>query len=265
MKTSPWQRRIERAQELAAQHPFAAEILGFYVHLARFQKDLQQELEAAFPRKRQAESIAGNLGSDVMELFTSRFGPFLSVAESFGPRSLADLSRIWRAQPESWAALLRTAWTVSSPSDAEVVLAVAFLQPYAELLRSRVQPDPAPTTHALCPFCKRKPGVGVLRQMGEGSARSLQCSFCTAEWNFRRLICPGCGEENDTKLPVFTAAEFDYIRVECCDTCKTYLKTIELTKNGHAEPIVDELASAPLDLWARERGYAKLQNNVLGM
>jgi formate dehydrogenase maturation protein FdhE len=40
---------------------------------------------------------------------------------------------------------------------------------------------------------------------------------------------------------------------------------VDLTKNGHAEPVVDELASAPLDLWVQERGYAKLQCNLMGM
>ena len=91
------------------------------------------------------------------------------------------------------------------------------------------------------------------------------CSFCVGEWEFRRIVCAACGEEDPDKLPVFTAGDFDYIRLECCDTCKTYLKTVDLTKNGRAEPIVDELASGPLDLWARERGYAKLQANLLGM
>jgi len=93
----------------------------------------------------------------------------------------------------------------------------------------------------------------------------MVCSFCVAEWEFRRIVCPGCAEENDKKLPVFTATDFDYIRVECCDVCKTYIKTIDLTKNGRAEPLVDELAAAPLDLWAREHGYAKLHSNVMGM
>jgi formate dehydrogenase maturation protein FdhE len=51
----------------------------------------------------------------------------------------------------------------------------------------------------------------------------------------------------------------------CCDACKTYIKRIDLTKNGRAEPLVDELASAPLDLWAREPGCTKLQSNLLGM
>jgi FdhE protein len=53
--------------------------------------------------------------------------------------------------------------------------------------------------------------------------------------------------------------------MECCDSCRTYLKTIDLTKNGLADPLVDELAHVPLDLWAQERGYAKLRPNLLGM
>jgi formate dehydrogenase maturation protein FdhE len=32
-----------------------------------------------------------------------------------------------------------------------------------------------------------------------------------------------------------------------------------------AEPVVDEIASAALDLWAQEHGYAKWQVNLLGM
>jgi FdhE protein len=105
----------------------------------------------------------------------------------------------------------------------------------------------------------------VLRPQGDGAARWLLCSFCLAEWEFRRIVCPACGEENDRSLPVYTASEFDYIRVDCCDTCKTYIKTVDLTKNGLAEPVVDEIAAAALDLWVQQHGYAKLQPNVVGM
>jgi FdhE protein len=51
--------------------------------------------------------------------------------------------------------------------------------------------------------------------------------------------------------------------VECCDHCKRYLKTVDLTKSGLADPVVDELASIPLDLWARERGYEKVELNLM--
>ncbi len=264
MKVSPWQRSIHRAQELASQHPFAAEILGFFVHVARFQDELHHRLSAALQSP--AASADRDLTASELSELSSRFEPFLSMAEAHGPKPLAELSRELRARGRAaWSDLLRLGWTTHSVVDAPGLLAQAFLQPYAELLRSRAQLRPSQTTYALCPFCNRKPALGVLRQMGDGGARSMICSFCLAEWEFRRIVCPGCGEENDKQLAVYTASDFDYIRVECCDSCKTYIKTIDLTKNGRAEPLVDELASAPLDLWAREHGYAKLQTNLMGM
>jgi formate dehydrogenase accessory protein FdhE len=241
-------------------------MLGFYIPLARFQEDLQQRLSAALSRQSLFPNRSTRLRRDELENLTSRFEAFLSVTETHGPKPLAELSRELRSRgSDFYSELLQSAWTAPSSSDAQDLLALAFLQPYAELLRSRASLVPVSTAHALCPFCNRKPGLGVLRQMGDGGARSMICSFCLAEWEFRRIVCPGCGQENDKMLPVFTASDFDYIRVECCDACKTYIKSINLTKNGRAEPLVDELASAPLDLWAREHGYAKLQNNLLGL
>lgn len=264
MTVSPWQRRIARAQELAGQHSFAAEILGFYVHLARFQQDLHSRLSRAMQPS--AASLDRDLTSSEISELGARFEEFLSLAEAKGPKPLAELSRDLRSRgPDFWSDLLSASWVAPSPSDARQILSQVFLQPYAELLRARASLRSSQSAHALCPFCNRRPALGVLRQMGDGGARSMICSFCLAEWDFRRIVCPGCGEENDKKLGVYTAAEFDYIRVECCESCKIYIKTIDLTRNGRAEPVVDELASAPLDLWAREHGYAKLHLNLLGM
>ena len=67
------------------------------------------------------------------------------------------------------------------------------------------------------------------------------------------------------KLPVFVAEELGHVRVEACDTCRHYIKTIDMTKNGKAVPVVDELAAVPLSLWAEEHGYAKLHPNLMGL
>lgn len=267
MMNSPWQRRTQRARELMEQHAFAAEMLGFYVHLAEFQEDLHDCLSAVSFRVHDSDQSIPELSQNVLqEDMSSKFGSFLSVVERTGPQKTADLSCEVRARGRAlWPELLGEAWKAPAPMDAQTILIQAFLQPLAELLRSRAMLRPKQQRYALCPFCARKPGWGVMRQMGEGAARSMACGFCHAEWDFRRLVCPGCGEENDAKLPVFTASEFDYIRVECCDTCKTYVKSVDLTKNGRAEPIVDELASSPLDVWGHEHGYAKLHRNLLGM
>ena len=55
------------------------------------------------------------------------------------------------------------------------------------------------------------------------------------------------------------------MRVEACDTCRHYIKTIDLTKDGRAVPVVDELAAIPLSLWAGENGYAKVSATLLGI
>jgi hypothetical protein len=58
----------------------------------------------------------------------------------------------------------------------------------------------------------------------------------------------------EEKLCVYTAQQFEYVRVEACETCRSYLKSIDLTNNGLAVPEVGDLASTPLTLWAEESG-----------
>ena len=64
---------------------------------------------------------------------------------------------------------------------------------------------------------------------------------------------------------MYVAEEFRHMRVEACERCQGYIKTVDLTRNGHAVPVVDELAMIPLDLWAVERGFEKVHPNLLGI
>jgi len=260
---TPWQRRIRRAEHLAQQHAFAAEILGFYTQVAKFQEGLYQRLERVSAHTSSADT---RTNEDAAELVAT-FPQLLTLVEKKGPASLAQIAHDLRnSNPNSWPDLFTECWTrTDAPTDPQEFLVLAFLQPAAELARNEANLQLEGYTHPLCPFCNRKPAAGILRQQGDGGRRSLLCGFCLTEWDFRRIVCPGCGEEDHAKLPVYTAEELPYIRVECCDTCKTYIKTIDLTKNGLADPLVDELASIALDLWAQDHGYAKLHPNLLGM
>jgi FdhE protein len=138
------------------------------------------------------------------------------------------------------------------------------LQPLMEYRASHAGANAAEMRNT-CRFCGSRPIVAVLRGEGDGGKRSLICSLCSAEWNFRRILCPCCSEEDREKLPVLSAPEFDHIRIEACDSCRTYIKCVDITKNGLAVPVVDEIATISLDLWAAEHGYTKLQPNLLGM
>jgi Protein involved in formate dehydrogenase formation len=144
--------------------------------------------------------------------------------------------------------------------DAEQFFWRIVKQPYAEYFQK-----PGEAGSSKCPSCGSKPVVGVLRSEGDGAKRALICSLCGSEWPYRRLICPNCGEEDKEKLPIFVAAQIAHVRVEACDTCRTYLKSVDLTKDGFAVPVVDEIATVALNLWADEQGYTKIETNVLGM
>jgi FdhE protein len=264
MANTPWQRRIKRAERLAAQHLFAAEILGFYIPVARFQQALYQRIEHASVQK---SALPLSDLSESPELLIS-FPAFLSLVEEKAPARFAQVAHDLRnSPPDSWRSLLNHNWseTDNPPNAPEEFLGFAFLQPYAEFVRSRAPLQLDGYTHPLCPFCNRKPTLAVLRPQGDGARRNLVCGFCLCEWEFRRIVCAACGQEDQAKLPVYTAEQFPHLRVECCDACHTYIKSVDLTKNGLADPLVDELASVPLDLWAQEHGYAKLHPNLFGL
>src|SRR5204863_9095093 len=114
-----------------------------------------------------------------------------------------------------------------------------LLQPYMEHRLNAIIPA-AQGSPCTCPACGEKPQAAVLRGEGDGAKRWLLCSLCSHEWEFRRVCCPACGEEDHMRLPVYTAAEFGHVRVEVCDRCQTYIKSVDLTKNGLAIPCVDE-------------------------
>jgi FdhE protein len=77
-------------------------------------------------------------------------------------------------------------------------------------------------------------------------------------------VCVACGEVDDKRLGYFHTPELDHLRVDVCESCRSYVKSVDLAKLGVAVPLVDEIVGAPLDAWARDRGYAKVELNLLG-
>lgn len=274
---SDYDARIRRARDLATAHPFAKEILTFYQQLALFQRRLFTDISQHSGRHHASEGDHQLRGFLDLALLLPHFPELLSLLESVAPAPTAEAARQLSLQgPAAWIAFLSDFWSAGGLPDyvhttrneessellTEFILR-AFLQPYAETLSASVAvPEPGATPR-VCPHCGSLPMLGTLRVEGDGGKRLLICSFCMREWDFRRLLCPACGEEAENKLPVYVAEQFPHVRVEACDTCKFYIRTVDVTKNGHAVPIVDDLAVLPLTLWADERGYTRLHPNLL--
>jgi formate dehydrogenase accessory protein FdhE len=272
--------RIERATLLAERHEFAREILSFYVSIAKFQREFYEALPKRWGRQ-PVVPANGDLRSELnLAALVEPFAEFLDLIEAHAPEVLVKEARNLKSKgaarqaeilQEFWkTGLLETHLPVAGPSEPplpnpfEDFFARAMLQPYADFVAGAMLPPAPLMTVCRCPRCNALPLLGVLRPEGDSGKRFLVCSFCSLEWEFRRILCANCGEAKEQQLPVFVAEQFPHVRVESCDTCKHFLRTIDLTKDGHAIPVVDDLAAVPLSLWAEEHGYTRIQGNLLG-
>jgi len=262
MKES-WDAQIHRADELALEKIETKELLTFYARLLRVQKEIFEYL-----RSRKGWLPTGGLEQDLSVLKT-RMPGLLRMVESNGPAQLADEARyLTQASEVEIDEMLVKYWR--EPADIQF-FAKAFLQPYGRWL---AESGAKPAGRNLgggenrCPFCANKPQLSFLHTQesaADSGGRALICSLCFTVWAFRRVVCANCGEEDPAKLGYFHSPEYDHVRVEVCETCKHYIKSVDLTRLGLAVPLVDEIAAAPLDVWAREHGFTKIELNLIGL
>lgn len=127
-----------------------------------------------------------------------------------------------------------------------------FLAAYAEGLRGCL--DPASWTAGCCPVCGAEPRMARLED--ETGKRFLQCGLCRTEWPFARIACPFCGTEDQAELRFFSEEGDEAHRVEVCDSCKRYLKTVDARKAGGEVSLpVEDLVTVHLDLVAQREGF----------
>jgi len=259
VKVWSWPQRIARATALARADPRAAVLLTQYAAILTVQAACYQALVA------RGERLTGSLERDLSELRGPAADIFARIATVAPAQAVGEVP----ADASAIDALLRAGWhTQDMPFLARIVL-----QPYAEALASvslPVRPErrlQAPPERAACPFCAGAPQLAVLRTDAEasGGGRALVCATCSTTWAVGRIRCTHCGEDNEGRLGYFHTTDFDHLRVDACDTCRHYLKTVDLTRLGLAVPLVDEVASGALDIWAQERGYTKVTPNLIGL
>lgn len=106
-----------------------------------------------------------------------------------------------------------------------------------------------------CPHCGFPVLCLIVREEGMGRRRSALCSLCSSEWVVARLGCLRCGEQRASRLPVFNFETWTHIRVDACDSCGGYLKSIDMAKDAEAQPVPDDIASSAINIWAFEQGY----------
>jgi len=106
--------------------------------------------------------------------------------------------------------------------------------------------------HGNCPLCGGEPDFSVITPAAE---RLLICSRCTTRWRFHQLACPWCLNQDRSKITSFATRDGLY-RLNGCDACQRYVKAFDgRNASRQVMPVVDTIATLPLDAAAVQRGY----------
>jgi FdhE protein len=169
---------------------------------------------------------------------------------------LAVAGEWYRRTAERHAAVGTVAAAPDEPVEGgmlDQVLAISmrpFLSRCAEVLQRM---DLSAWTHGHCPLCGGEPDLAVITPSAE---RHLICSRCSLHWKFASLTCPYCNNSDRSRITSFATPDGQY-RVYACDVCLRYLKCYDGRRATRpVMPIVDSVATLPLDAAAMQRGYS---------
>lgn len=275
--------RLARAEQLAAVEPAAAGPLGLLVAVLRHHEhragdDLVRSEAALLAGAVEANRAGG------------RF-PLLDLDAAAGP-IMAELDlaveAVLRFVPEPLGAAAEDLIGWSGPERREFVqtwlddttlveplLAFWIRVAAGPLLEAAATGVGVPGSElwrgAACPLCGGQAQVSVIaEETGEflgGSPRSLVCGRCAAWWSFPRAVCAVCGEEDPRNLGSYIVEGERWVRIDACETCHGYVKTFDLREAGGTAvvPLVDDVATLTLDLWAGEQGFARPSASLAGV
>lgn len=79
-----------------------------------------------------------------------------------------------------------------------------------------------------CPVCGCEPAVARVAcgTAAKGRHRTLWCGQCGAVWEFERVRCARCGTRNQGHLHYHSIEGDDAHRIQSCDECGGYLRTV---------------------------------------
>ncbi len=128
-----------------------------------------------------------------------------------------------------------------------------FLRAQAQALALCV--DDSTWYRGRCPICGGEPDLAALER--ESGRRRLLCSRCDSEWTFQRIGCPFCGNDDPLQLAYYPSDDGIY-RLNVCEHCRRYLKTIDLRQvAGERLLPAERILTVAMDVAALDAGYGE--------
>lgn len=269
------------ARRLTQRRPAYADLLAFYENVFTAQEaaksDLDPEPIQLSPEELESRRREGQPLIDVSDFrFDSEAGERLlnelcGLITRHGTKMKASAAAVSEALTQGvfqardlFENLLKgadhyfqaTANAIGADQNALAFLAYHSIQPSIELCATQLAhylDTEAIWRHGHCPVCGSAPGLAVL---GKEGRRVLSCSFCRHQWRAPRIFCAFCENTQTDELRYFFAEEEKDLRVDVCDRCRKYLKSVDDREASRPVfPPLEQVASLHLDMIAAEKGF----------
>lgn len=201
------------------------------------------------------------------------FKSLISIAEKRMPEVAQNIISIIKSPQFDWEKMIRASFDRKAEEfDAKELLAgreaeenidlidlftEESLRPELEIIAEKYGEtvEKSNWSEGYCPICGKEPKIGEIRDEEEGK-RYLFCHQCGFKWHFNRIKCPFCGNDEQHSLAYFEVEGEERYRVDVCNKCRRYIKTVELPKSSEEPNLdVEDIATLHLDMIAYDEGY----------
>jgi FdhE protein len=201
------------------------------------------------------------------------FNSLISIAEKRMPEAAQNIVDIIKSAQFDWEKIIRASFdrkieesdaqglAANHESEENIDLIDLFteesLRPELESIAQKYGKivEKSEWSEGYCPICGKEPKIGEIREEEDGK-RYLFCHQCGFKWHFHRIKCPFCGNDEQHSLAYFEVEGEERYRVDVCNKCRRYIKTVELPKSSEEPNLdVEDIATLHLDMIAYDEGY----------
>ncbi len=271
----------EHAEKSISIGALTNEMLRFYSELYANQQRLCEHYkndtrlpalkQTELPISRHVKHIFSSKG--VSDLHAGGIVPLAGIMTAHNPG--LDLKEAARALAEDRGALETAADAVlnldtqrleqfavahKTGADETIFLIINWLKPFFTALREKNRDRITDSDDVcLCPFCGYHADMAAIVSGMDGK-RFLYCSLCGHRWQYRRIACAVCGTEDADKLEYLSSEDDTSYRIDVCNACGGYIKTVQLGKFQDIEECdlaVENILTSRLDSAAMQKGYKR--------
>jgi FdhE protein len=270
----------ERIQQLKKKRPGYGEILDFYQKIREAQDDAKASLRIdPIKLKQEWKKLLAKEGFSLIqkedfpvdiEVSTKLFQDLCQIGKEANPHMAEQVRKIEEAV-ENKRLDLRKLFKKGVKQKKVEQAADEFgldKKVFSFLIQSSTRPsieaaveqlcgevNSEPWLKGYCPICGSLPSLSLLKE--EVGKRYLLCSYCDYQWRVDRLFCPFCNNKDQESLHYLSAEGEEAYRIDLCDKCHQYIKTIDCRNLAESDPVLEDLATLHLDILASQKGYKR--------